>query len=102
MSDRPETIEDIIREMRDLGALDEKSVDMIPRSLQALGLRTYAARLEAVAKRELGALVAETETAKDARNRALVRLREEYAKKCKECKAKPGSAAAMRAAPTKN
>lgn len=52
MSDRPETTDDIIREMRDLGALDEKSVDMIPRSLQALGLRTYADRFEAARKRE--------------------------------------------------
>ena len=54
MSDRPETIEDIIREMRDLGALDEQCGDMIPRSLQALGLRTYAERLEAARKRDTG------------------------------------------------
>lgn len=47
-----ETLADIIREMRDLGALDEKSGDMIPRSLQALGLRTYADRFEAARKRE--------------------------------------------------
>ena len=52
MSDKHETTDDIIREMRDLGALDEKSVDMIPRSLQALGLRTYADRFEAARKRE--------------------------------------------------
>lgn len=52
MSDRQETTDDIIREMRDLGALDAQCNDMIPRSLQALGLRTYADRLEAVHKRE--------------------------------------------------
>lgn len=52
MSDRPETTDDIIREMRDLGALDAQCNDMIPRSLQALGLRTYAARLEAATERE--------------------------------------------------
>ena len=52
MSDRPETIEDILAEMRDLGALDEQCNDMIPRSLQALGLRTYADRFEAARKRE--------------------------------------------------
>lgn len=42
-----ETIEDIVAEMRALGRLDEKSNDKIPRSLQALGLRTYADRIEA-------------------------------------------------------
>ncbi len=45
-----ETINDIVREMRTLGRLDEKSTDKIPRSLQALGLRTYADRLEAAVK----------------------------------------------------
>ena len=38
--ERHETIEDIVCEMRALGRLDEKSTDKIPRSLQALGLRT--------------------------------------------------------------
>jgi hypothetical protein len=47
-----ETIEDIVREMRALGRLDEESTDKIPRSLQALGLRTYADRLEAALKRK--------------------------------------------------
>ena len=47
-----ETIEDIVREMRALGRLDEKSTDKIPRSLQALGLRTYADRIEAALKRK--------------------------------------------------
>ena len=47
-----ETIADIVREMRTLGRLDEKSTDKIPRTLQALGLRTYADRIEAAAKRE--------------------------------------------------
>ena len=47
-----ETIDDIVREMRTLGRLDEKSTDKIPRSLQALGLRTYADRIEAAKKRE--------------------------------------------------
>ena len=45
--DRHETIEDIVREMRALGRIDAKSTDKIPRSLQALGLRTYADRIEA-------------------------------------------------------
>lgn len=44
-----ETIEDIVKEMRDLGRLDEKSTDRIPRSLQALGFRTYADRIERAA-----------------------------------------------------
>ena len=49
---KQETIADIVREMRTLGRLDEQSTDKIPRSLQALGLRTYADRIEAAAKRE--------------------------------------------------
>ena len=61
-------------------------------------LSDWADRIEAAAKRERGALVAEAEAAKDARNRVAVRLREEYAEKCRECKAKSGNAAAMREA----
>lgn len=55
-----ETTNDILREMRDLGRLDEKSTDKIPRSLQALGLRTYADRLEAAIKREIEDAIAAT------------------------------------------
>ncbi len=51
-NEKQETISDIVREMRTLGRLDEKLTDKIPRSLQALGLRTYADRIEAAAKRE--------------------------------------------------
>ena len=51
-NEKQETIEDIVREMRTLGRLDGESTDKIPRSLQALGLRTYADRIEAAAKRE--------------------------------------------------
>ena len=49
-------IADIVREMRTLGRLDEKSTDKIPRSLQALGLRTYANRIEAAHQREVAEL----------------------------------------------
>lgn len=52
MNNKPETSADIIVEMRDLGKLDEKSSDKIPRSLMGLGLRTYADRLEAAWKRD--------------------------------------------------
>jgi hypothetical protein len=46
-----ETIDNIVREMRKLGNLDEKSTDRIPRKLMGLGFRTYADRIEkAVAK----------------------------------------------------
>ena len=55
-SAKQETIADIVKEMRTLGWLDEKSTDKIPRSLQALGLRTYADRIEAAAKREVSEL----------------------------------------------
>ena len=48
-----ETIADIVKEMRTLGRLDEKSTDKIPRSLQALGFRTYADRIEAAHQREV-------------------------------------------------
>ena len=51
-----ETIADIVREMRTLGRLDEKLTDKIPRSLQALGLRTYADRIESAHKREVAEL----------------------------------------------
>lgn len=57
MSDKnQETIADIVREMRTLGRLDEKSTDKIPRSLQALGLRTYADRIESAHQREVAEL----------------------------------------------
>lgn len=47
-----DTTADILAEMRKIGKLDEKSTDKIPRSLMGLGLRTYADRIEAAAKRE--------------------------------------------------
>ena len=50
-NERQETIADIVQEMRNLGRLDEKSTDKIPRSLQALGLRIYADRILAAHKR---------------------------------------------------
>ena len=59
-NENQETIADIVREMRDIGRLDEKSTDKIPRSLQALGLRTYADRIEAAHKRELEDAIAAT------------------------------------------
>ena len=46
-NEKQETVADIVREMRTLGQLDEESTDKIPLSLQALGLRTYADRIEA-------------------------------------------------------
>ena len=62
-----ETIADIVKEMRTLGRLDEKSTDKIPRTLQALGLRTYANRIESAAKREREA---GAEAAEDLQRRA--------------------------------
>lgn len=52
MSTEKETVADIVSEMRNLGKLDEKSTDKIPRSLMVLGLRTYADRIEAATKLE--------------------------------------------------
>lgn len=56
MSNKQETIADIVKEMRTLGRLDEKSTDKIPRTLQALGLRTYADRIEEAHQREVAEL----------------------------------------------
>ena len=53
---KQETITDIVKEMRTLGRLDEKSTDKIPRTLQALGLRTYADRIETAHQREVAEL----------------------------------------------
>ena len=55
-NEKHETIADIVKEMRTLGRLDEKSTDKIPRTLQALGLRTYADRIEAAHQREVAEL----------------------------------------------
>lgn len=55
-NEKQETIADIVKEMRTLGRLDEKSTDKIPRSLQALGLRTYADRINAAHQREVAEL----------------------------------------------
>ena len=63
-----ETVEDIVKEMRTLGRLDEKSTDKIPRSLQALGLRTYADRIEAAVKREVEEAVTAQFKAEQRRN----------------------------------
>lgn len=52
MDNTQESSADIIAEMRNLGKLDEKSIDKIPRTLMGLGLRTYADRLDAAMKRE--------------------------------------------------
>ena len=74
MSDEnQETIADIVREMRTLGRLDEKSTGKIPRSLQALGLRTYADRIEAAWKREKSAIEATTEKSSAVGNAAKMR-----------------------------
>ena len=52
MSDeKQETIDDIVREMSNLGKLDEKSTDKSSRSLMGLGFRTYADRIKAAARR---------------------------------------------------
>lgn len=57
MSDeKQETTVDILREMRNLGKLDEKSIDEVPRTLLGLGMRTYADRLEVACKREVDKL----------------------------------------------
>lgn len=47
-----ETIDEIVREMRIIGGIEEKSTDQIHSSFQSHGLRMFADRIEAAAKRE--------------------------------------------------
>lgn len=47
-----ETIDEIVREMRIVGSVEEKSTDQIHSSFQSPGLRMFADRIEAAAKRE--------------------------------------------------
>ena len=54
-NEKQESLAVIIAEMRNLGNLDEILID----SLMGLGLRTYADRLEAAAKREKAAIEAD-------------------------------------------
>jgi len=80
MSDeKQETRADIVREMRNLGKLDERSTDKIPRSLMGLGLRTYADRLEAAEKRERGNAAAMREALLVIKNVAEIEMRRHVA-----------------------
>ncbi len=94
-----ETIADIILEMRRCADYLPSRQKYVPK-LSILAWRNLADRVEAAAKRERGALVAEAEAAKDARNRVAVSLGVQYAERCRECKAKSGNAAAIREALT--
>ena len=47
-----ETIDEIVREMRIIGSVEEKSTDQMLSSFQSPGLRMFADRIEAAAKRE--------------------------------------------------
>ncbi len=83
-----ETLADTLAEFRKFALRAAEEDKMIsPESVLLL-----ADKVEAAAQRKK----VEAEAAKDARNRVAVRLREEYAEKCKECKAKSGNAAALR------
>ena len=77
-NEKQETIADIVKEMRNLGLLDEKSTDKIPRSLQALGLRTYADRIEAAAKREVYELKREVAELRECLKETMVDAVAEY------------------------
>ena len=52
-----ETIDEIVREMRIIGSVEEKSTDQIPSGFQSPGLRMFADRIEAAAKREREATI---------------------------------------------
>ena len=81
----PEPLAAILAEMREWST-DENDA-----------LARYADRIEAAYKREHADWHAETEAAKDARNRVACRMRSEFAEKCRNCTARaPGNAAAVR------
>ena len=79
MADTHETIDDIIAEMRNLGKLDEKSIDEVPRTLLGLGLRTYADRLDAARKREVDKLNSVIQATVSRSDAEIDRLRREIA-----------------------
>lgn len=85
MSEQNETVADIVADMRKAVAPFRIGEDELTHILCAGEVELFAARIEAAAKRERIALVAEAEAAKDARNRMGVRLRLEFAEKCKAC-----------------
>ena len=100
MASEYETVADIVKEMLNLGLLDEKSTDKIPRSLQALGLRTYASRIEAAHQREVVQLkskmndvVCENEALRDACGTCGAKREREATR---EKSSQVGNAAAMR------
>jgi hypothetical protein len=87
-ADTPETIAEIVAQMR-RWAKDGVAV---------VGTGYIADRIEAAYKREHAEWHAETDAAKEERNRIACKMRYEFAAKCRACKAEPGNAAAMRAA----
>jgi len=106
MTDRNETLADIVAEMR---AFDAKRGGRLYSWQIVEGfMRLLADRIEAAWKEERRILVADAENAKEARNRIGIKLRQEFADKCNECAAtqehfrevteKVGNAAKMREA----
>jgi hypothetical protein len=98
MTDKQETVADIVAEMRRIyppGPLCEKTVDG---QFVHDEMHWLADRIEAAVEEERRILVADAENAKDARNRMGIKLRQEFADKCKECAAKVGNAAKLREA----
>jgi len=94
MSDTPETIDAIICEMRHVADnFRQDGWESIGEELDA-----FADRIEAAYKREHADWHAETNAAKEARNRIACKMRYEFSAKCRACKSAPGSAAAMREA----
>lgn len=90
-----ETIADVIAEMRRCADYLPSRQKYVPK-LPIRAWRNLADRIEAAHKREHADWNAETEAAKDARNRVACRMRSEFAEKCRNCERALGSAAAMR------
>ena len=93
MSDQPETLSAILAEMRaELDCIDDTKV------IPVVYIKNSLPRIEAAYKREHAEWHAETDAAKEARNRIACKMRYEFAAKCRACKAEPGNAAALREA----
>jgi hypothetical protein len=99
MSDKTETLSAILAEMRG-NEFDDPQIDADGIVGARRLARDWADRIEAAYKREHAEWHAETDAAKEERNRIACRMRYEFAAKCRACKAEPGNAAAMREALT--
>ena len=98
MSDQPEPLSAILAEMRKQA--NDPTIESLGEVIPPVGVwdvLDWADRIEAAYKREHAEWHAETDAAKEDRNRVACRMRREFAEKCRNCTERaPGNAAAMR------